>query len=145
MRSTPQRLFSTAFLTFLIVLSLAGAARAADQQWVVYQPEAGTSANGKKIVLISGDEEYRSEEALPQLAKILARHHGFTCTVLFAIDPKDGTINPNVRDNIPGLEHLKGADLMIIFTRFRVLPDAQMKHIDDYLAAGKPVLGLRTA
>ena len=33
--------------------------------------------NGKNIVFISGDEEYRSEEALPQFAKILSKRHGF--------------------------------------------------------------------
>src|ERR1700722_9910243 len=100
-------------------------------------------AKGKRIVLISGDEEYRSEEALPQFAKILATHHGFQCTVLFAID-KDGTINPNI-SNIPGLEALKTADLMIIFTRFRDLPDEQMKHIVDYVESGKPIIGMRAA
>ncbi|HJN67035.1 MAG TPA: hypothetical protein QF761_12565, partial [Pirellulales bacterium] len=67
---------------------------------------------GKNIVLISGDEEYRSEEALPQLAKILASQHGFNCTVLFAIDPESGIIDPNQGDNIPGLEALREADLM---------------------------------
>ncbi len=100
---------------------------------------------GKHIVLVSGDEEYRSEETLPALAKILATHHGFKCTVLFAIDPKDGTINPIVNNNIPGLEALKTADLMILFTRFRDLPDDQMKHIVDFTESGKPVIGLRTA
>ncbi len=100
---------------------------------------------GKRIVLVSGDEEYRSEEALPQLAKILSKHHGFHCTVLFAIDPADGTINPERRDNIPGLEALDTAALMVIFTRFRDLPDEQMKHIVDYVEAGKPVVGMRTA
>src|SRR4051795_11581829 len=93
---------------------------------VVYEGGNGLG-KGKHIVFVSGDEEYRSEEALPQLAKILARHHGFRCTVLFAIDPKDGTINPNVRDNIPGLEALRTADLMVVLTRFRDLPDEQMK------------------
>src|SRR5579871_2023281 len=117
-------------------------ARAADP-WVVYDGFNGPG-KGKHIVLVSGDEEYRSEEALPQLGKILAKHHGFKCTVLFAIDPKDGTINPNV-SNIPGLEALQTADLMIIFTRFRDLPDEQMKHIVDYVEAGKPIVGLRTA
>jgi hypothetical protein len=116
----------------------------ATDPWVVYKGTDGPG-KGKQIVLISGDEEYRSEEALPQLAQILAKHHGFTCTVLFAIDPKDGTINPEIVDNIPGLEVLKTADLMIIATRYRNLPDEQMKYIDDYLAAGKPVMGLRTA
>jgi type 1 glutamine amidotransferase len=110
---------------------------------VVYEGGQG-AGKGKHIVLVSGDEEYRSEEALPQLGKILARHHGFKCTVLFPIDEKDGTINPNV-SNIPGLEALKTADVMVIFTRFRDLPDEQMKHIVDYLDAGKPVVGIRTA
>lgn len=110
---------------------------------VVYDGFDGPG-KGKHIVLISGDEEYRSEEAMPILGKILAKHHGFKCTVLFAIDPKDGTINPDI-SNIPGLESLKSADLMILFTRFRDLPDEQMKHIDDYLQTGKPIIGMRTA
>ena len=100
---------------------------------------------GKHIVLVSGDEEYRSEEALPQLAKILNTHHGFKCTVLFAIDPATGTINPNQPDNIPGLEVLGTADLMILFTRFRDLPEEQMKHIVEYVESGRPIIGLRTA
>src|SRR5262249_32086817 len=100
---------------------------------------------GKHIVLISGDEEYRSEEALPQLGKILAKHHGFKCTVLFAIDPKTGEISPNTTNNIPGLDQLKTADLMLIATRFRNLPEEQMQHVVDYLETGKPVIGLRTA
>lgn len=127
-------------LTLLALLS--PAARAADP-WVVYDGFDGPG-KGKHVVLVSGDEEYRSEEALPQLGKILAKHHGFRCTVLFAIDPSDGTINPNV-SNIPGLEHLKTADLMVIATRFRNLPDEQMKHVVDYVESGRPVIGLRTA
>lgn len=116
----------------------------AEDPWVVYEGTAGPG-KGKHIVLVSGDEEYRSEEALPQLGKILAKHHGFKCTVLFAIDPKTGEINPNINNNIPGLEALKTADLMIIATRFRNLPDEQMKHIIDYVDSGKPIIGMRTA
>jgi hypothetical protein len=125
-----------------VVISLCGAPTRAADPWIVYDGFDGPG-KGKHIVLVSGDEEYRSEEALPQLAKILAKEHGFKCTVLFAID-KDGTINPNV-SNIPGLEALDKADAMIIFTRFRDLPDDQMKHIVDFVEAGKPVIGLRTA
>ena len=119
-------------------------ARAGDNPWVVY-PGGDGPGKGKNIVFVSGDEEYRSEEGLPQLAKILSQRHGFKCTVLFAIDPKDGTINPNVNNNIPGLEALKTADLMVILTRFRDLPDEQMKYVVDYVESGKPVVGLRTA
>ena len=111
--------------------------------WVVYEGTEGPG-HGKHIVLVSGDEEYRSEEALPQLAKILAVRHGFKCSVLFAIDDT-GTIDPNRLNNIPGLELLKNADLMIIATRFRNLPDDQMKHVVDYLDSGRPVIGMRTA
>jgi hypothetical protein len=121
----------------------AATAFAADP-WVVYEGGDGPG-KGKHIVLVSGDEEYRSEETLPQLAKILSTHHGFRCTVLFAIDPKDGTINPNRNDNIPGLEHLDTADLLVLFTRFRALPDEQMKHLVDYIESGRPIIGLRTA
>src|SRR5579862_5636998 len=74
---------------------------------------------GKNIVLISGDEEYRSEEALPELAAILAKLHGFHCTVLFEIDPKTGEVSPEQHNNIPGVDALDKADLLIILTRFR--------------------------
>ena len=83
-----------AALAFIVVT--AGSLQAADDEWVVYQGESGPGV-GKKIVLVSGDDEYRSEEALSQLGKILAKHQGFTCTVLFPIDPADGTIKPHER------------------------------------------------
>ncbi len=109
----------------------------APKQWLTYE---GSGDDAKHIVLVSGDEEYRSEEALPQLAKTLSKHHGFKCTVLFAQDPtKPGIVNANYVKNIPGLDALDSADMMVIFTRFRALPDDQMQHIDNYLKAGKPV------
>src|SRR5437588_6253161 len=92
--------------------------------WLSFKGGDGPG-RGKKIVLIAADEEYRSEETMPQLARILAKRHGFDCTVLFGIDPKDGTVCPNVTDNIPGLEHLKNADLLILLIRWRNLPDDQ--------------------
>lgn len=115
----------------------------ADDRWVVYEGGDGPG-KGKHIVLVAGDHEYRSEETLPQLGKILAKHHGFKCTVLFTQDATDNTINPNI-DHIPGLKNLATADLMILFLRFRNLPDAQMKHLIDYIESGKPIIGLRTS
>jgi len=115
------------------------------QQYVVYEGAAGKPGNGRHIVLISGDEEYRSEQMQTQLGKILARHHGFRCTVLYAIDPKTGAIDPVVTDNIPGLETLETADLVVLFLRFRNLPDEQMKPIAKYLESGKPIIGIRTS
>lgn len=128
----------------MMVLAWGAAAFPAGPFWVEYPGGAGAGA-GKHIVLISGDEEYRSEEGLPQLGKILSVRHGFRCTVLFAIDPETGEINPDVKHNIPGLERLADADLMIIATRMRHLPDAQMRQIVEYVASGRPIIGLRTA
>jgi type 1 glutamine amidotransferase len=114
-----------------------------DDPWLHIPGEAGPG-RGKKVVLISGDQEYRSEEALPQLARILAKRHGFDCTVLFTIDPQDGTINPTV-NNIPGLEKLKEADLVILFARFLDLPDQQFQPILEYVESGRPLVALRTS
>jgi hypothetical protein len=131
-------------ICFALLLAMSSSLACAADSWITFEGKDGPG-KGKHIVLISGDEEYRSEESFPQLAKILADRHGFTCTVLFEVDPKTGQIDPNQHNNIPGLEALDSADLMIILTRFRALPDEQMKHINDYLMAGKPVIGLRTA
>ena len=111
---------------------------------VVYEGKEGPG-KGKQIVLIAGDEEYRSEEAMPQLAKILSQRHGFKCTVIFSINANTGEIDPKVVNNNPGLEALDTADLCITSLRFRAWPDEQMKHFADYLHAGKPFIGLRTS
>lgn len=127
----------------LFLLSNTGKAQAF-KHWITY-PGSDGPGSGKHIVLISGDEEYRSEEAFPMLAQLLAKRYGFTCTVLFSTDPATGEIDPMNPSNINGLDHLEKADLMVMFTRFRELPDSQMKYIDAYISAGKPVVGLRTA
>ncbi|MCI0457939.1 MAG: ThuA domain-containing protein [Gemmataceae bacterium] len=137
------RFAACVLVPFVLACSLYAGGQPDKQPWVVYEGKDGPG-KGRHIVLVSGDEEYRSEEALPQLGKILAKHHGFKCTVLFAIDPADGTIHPN-KSIIPGLEELRTADLMVIFTRFRDLPEKQMKHVVDYVESGKPIVGLRTA
>lgn len=125
-----------------LTLMAAAAASALAKDWVVYQGGKGPG-HGKHIVFLSGDEEYRSEEALPQLAKILATRHGFKCTVLFSI--KDGLIDPTTKNNEPGLEALDSADLCVMLLRFREWPDEQMKHFVDYYLAGKPFIALRTS
>jgi hypothetical protein len=99
-------------------------------EWLSY-PGGEGPGEGKHIVFIAAEESYRSELSMPLMARILARH-GFRCTVLFAIDPKTGTIDPRVNNNIPGLEQLESADLLVAFLRWRELPDEQMKRIIDY-------------
>jgi len=113
-------------------------------QSVVYEGGPGPG-KGKHIVFVVGDQEYRSEESMPALAKILARRHGFKCTVLLPINQQTGEIDPSLTDNISGLEALHSADLMVLFLRFQELPDEQMKEIIDYTNSGRPIVALRTA
>ena len=131
-----------AVLTGWLPLVAAGAGAGVD--WVQYEGRGGPGA-GKHIVFLSGDEEYRSEEGLPMLARILAARHGFKCTVLFAINPANHEIEPTIVTNIPGMESLDSADLCVMLLRFRDLPDQQMKHFVDYVEAGKPIIALRTS
>src|SRR3954452_15998447 len=106
---------------------------------------AAGPGHGKRIVLIAGDQEYRSEESIPQLALILSQEHGFDCTVLFSKNKETGEIDPSTIDNIPDLGVLHGADLMVLFARWLELPDEQMKQIIDYTNSGRPIVALRTA
>jgi hypothetical protein len=129
----------TTLLTMLCLTFLSSVAQADP---LVY---AGTDGpgKGKDIVFIASDHEYRSEETLPALARILAKHHGFRCTVLFGVDAS-GVIKPG-QSNVPGMEALEIADLMVVFTRFQNWPPEQMEHFVNYLIRGGPIVGLRTA
>ena len=129
---------------FVLALLCLSSAFAQAKEWVVYEGKEGPG-KGKHIVLLSGDEEYRSEEGMPFLGKILAQRHGYKCTVLFPIDPKTGEIDPKYTKNVPGMEALKSADLVIVLWRFRELPDEQMQHFVDYYLSGKPIIALRTS
>jgi type 1 glutamine amidotransferase len=90
------------------------------------------------IAFVTGDDEYRSEITMPMVAAILEKVHGFRTSIAYA-RPR-----PQSKDNIEGLEALETADLMVIFTRFRQLPDDQVKRILDFTESGKPMIGLRT-
>ncbi len=100
---------------------------------------------GKHVVLLAADDEYRSEESMPMMAKILSERYGFETTVLFAIEPETGNVVPDYQNNIPNLQALEEADLMIMLIRFRELPDEQTKFIEDYVKSGKPIIALRTS
>ncbi|MGR3810929.1 ThuA domain-containing protein [Jiulongibacter sp. NS-SX5] len=96
------------------------------------------------IAFVIGDEEYRSEESMPMLAKILKRELGAEISLCYSVDSA-GFIDPNRLDHIEGLEALEDADLMVMFTRFRELPSDELKYITDFAESGKPMVGFRTA
>ena len=109
---------------------------------LVYEGDDGIG-KGKHVVFIANDHEYRSEETCPLMAKILAKNHGFRCTVLFGIDD-DGHIKAGDAP-VPGMEALKDADLLVFYTRFMNLPDDQVDLLAAYFERGGPVVGIRTS
>ena len=115
-----------------------------NHELLTFEGKEGPGA-GKHIVLMAGDEEYRSEESCPMLAKILSQRLGFKCTVLFSMSPDGSYIDPNNQKSMPGIGVLDSADLLIIGTRFRQLDDESYSKLAAFLNAGKPVIGFRTA
>jgi hypothetical protein len=126
-----------------VLAVLAWPVLASAQSSMTYPARPG-SGQGRHVVMIAGDEEYRSEEALPMLAKILSQRHGFRCTVLFPLDP-DGTINPANTRSLPDSAALDSADLIIMMIRFRRWPDADMARFEAALNRGTPIIAIRTS
>jgi len=131
---------------------LAGHPLPEDPRWIRFEAGEGPG-QGKHIVFIAADQEYRSEQSLPMLARMLALRHGFHTTVLFSVNA-EGLVDPTkkikwedkeVVHHIPGIEHLAEADLMVLFSRLITLPADELAHIYEFLDAGRPIIGLRTA
>lgn len=123
-----------------------------DPRWLTYPAREG-GEDAPHVVFVVGDQEYRSEECSPMLAEMLAERHGMHTTVLFAQD-EEGRVDPtakikwedkSVEHDIPGLEHLAGADAAVFYTRLLSLPEEQLRSIYGYLDSGKPILAIRTA
>lgn len=128
-------------LTIILTTLLAASLRAGDH--LVFEGKNGPG-KGLHVVLLAGDEEYRSEEAMPMLAKILSERHGFRSTVCFSLDA-DGTISPNNNAGLSHPEALDSADVIVMSLRFRSWDDATMKKFTEAMKRGVPVVGLRTS
>ena len=137
-------MFCHAARLFALVSVFAATLTAAAQNSLVLNPPAGSKATGKHVVLLSGDEEYRSEEALPMLAKILSQRHGFKTTVLFSLGA-DGTIDPTNGKSLADSEALDTADIIIMSLRFRLWTDEAMARFDAAYRRGVPMIALRTS
>ena len=133
------------FLVCILTLSVSSLFLCADDSKILTLKGKSGPGNGKTIVLVSGDEEYRTEESMPMLAKILAEKHGFTCKVLFAWDKTGKFIDPNNQQGVVGWNHLESADLMLIGTRFRKPNQKDAVYITNFLNAGKAIVGIRTS
>ena len=133
----PFRLLTALTLTSLPTL----VARADD--WISYEGKDGPG-KGKHVVLLAGDEEYRSEEALPMLAKILSERHGFKTTVLFSVNDA-GEIDPDNQKSLSNPAALDSADAIVMSLRFRNWPAETFARFDAAVARGIPLIGLRTS
>lgn len=142
------------FQTLMCLAFLARSGAADEDLWLSY-PGGEGPGKGRKVVLIAADQEYRSEQSMPMMAKLLSARHGFDCTVLFAVNEK-GEVDPTMPvypekgkefkgHHIPGLEHLASADLVIFFARLLTLPMSERELIVKYVDSGRPILALRTA
>ncbi len=91
-----------------------------------------------RVVMMIGEEEYKTWETLPAFAKEELEPAGFRVRVVHA-DEKD-------KNNFPGLvEALRDADVLVVSVRRRAMPVEQMDAIKAHLAAGKGLVGIRTA
>ena len=88
------------------------------------------------LVLLVAEDEYKTEESLPKFAsQYLGRD--YRVSFVFGSDSDRG--------DIPGIEALDQADALLVSVRRRPLPAAQLDHVRRFVAAGKPVIGIRTA
>lgn len=92
----------------------------------------------RSVLMVIGEDEYKTNETLPAFADSDLRSRGFQVTIVHS-DEKD----PN---NFPGLtEAAAKADVMLISVRRRTPPPDQLNAVRAHLAAGKPLVGIRTA
>ncbi len=101
----------------------------------VVAASAQAGAPPLRVVMLSGSGEYKSGESLPAFAKHLEEKFSVKATVLQAKGDKE----------IPGLEALDAADVLLVFTRRVKLDGEQLERFKKYCLAGKPIVGLRTA
>jgi nicotinamidase-related amidase len=90
----------------------------------------------KHLVVLCAEREYLTHKSLPEFA---AHYLGHDFRVSFVWD------DVNDRNNLPGIDVVADADILLVSVRRRTLPNRQLKYVRDFVASGKPVVGIRTA
>lgn len=88
------------------------------------------------LVIVMAEREYETNSTLPEFA-LQRLGKRFRVTTVFGSDRE--------RNSIPGFAAIKNADAVLISVRRRVLPPEDMQVLRDFVSAGKPVIGIRTA
>jgi nicotinamidase-related amidase/type 1 glutamine amidotransferase len=92
----------------------------------------------RSILMVVGEEEYKTDVTLPAFARQQLEPSGFQVRFLHA--------DPAGKNNFPGLaQAVADSDLVLISTRRRTPAADQLDAIHAHLAAGKPLVGIRTA
>lgn len=99
-------------------------------------PAEKSSDSRPHLVFVIAEVEYDTKSTLPAFAQ---RHLRDDFQVSFV------HADPNDRNNLPGLEVLSDADLMVLSARRRFPPVEQMDHLQRYIRSGKPLVALRTS
>ena len=101
--------------------------------------EEGTH-NGRRIVFMIGEPEYRTDETLPAYFESDLAEQGYQAN--FIVAPRDG---PR-QHNFDGLESvLEEADVVVMSVRRRAPRESELQAVRDYLNAGKPLVAIRTS
>lgn len=121
---------------FLGSIAQAGAAIGAGASITRWATAAAT-ANGKpiKLCLVSGSEEYKSNESLAAFQEVVEKSFPIKCSRAFW----------KSKTELPGLGALDSCDVMLLFTKRLEIPSDQLEIVKRYCLAGRPVVGVRTA
>jgi type 1 glutamine amidotransferase len=104
--------------------------------WVVNTLTNGASAaDPLKVCILSGCEEYKTEESLPEFQQFVEEHYNTSCTRLVR----------KAADDLPGLQALDDCDVALIFIKRMQLKGEQLERFQKYMTSGRPIVGVRTA
>ena len=88
------------------------------------------------LLIIMAEREYKTDQTLPAFAQ---KHLGH----LFKVDYVHAS--ETERNDLPGIEAIDEADIILVSVRRRLLPSAKMKLLLDFAGNGKPIVAIRTA
>lgn len=99
--------------------------------------EAAPAGKGPlKLHMICGAREYKARESMTALKAYLEKHYPVRCTTSLG---KDGILE------MPNLDALDAADVMVVYCRRTKISGEQLKKVQAWCKAGRPIVGLRTA
>lgn len=88
------------------------------------------------IAMLIAEKEYDAKKTLPAFADEYLTEGGH-----YAFN----IIEQSVGDTLDAIRQIRDADLLWIYVRRKHIPDYQLKYVREHIAAGKPILAMRTS